>query len=219
MQTGERMFFAGGFTVDYLISLLYSIPAVLIALCFHEYAHAWMANNLGDPTAKNMGRMTIDPTKHLDLIGTICMLLFRFGWAKPVPINPRNFKKPKRDEILVSVSGVAMNLLVAFVAYGIYFVARYNGLQNEIFYNIVYPVVTLNIFLAVFNILPIPPLDGFHIVSALFIKRSNKVIEFLYRFGFIILIVLLLFGVISQLFVLIANPILYAFGSFYALFV
>ena len=127
------MFFAGGFTVDYLISLLYSIPAVLIALCFHEYAHAWMANKLGDPTAKNMGRMTIDPTKHLDLIGTICMLLFRFGWAKPVPINPRNFKKPKRDEILVSVSGVAMNLLVAFVAYGIYFAARYNGLQNEIF--------------------------------------------------------------------------------------
>jgi Zn-dependent protease len=78
------MFF-GGFTADWFLNLLYSLPAILIALSFHEFAHAWTANKMGDPTAKNMGRLTLDPIKHLDLFGTICLILFRFGWAKPVP--------------------------------------------------------------------------------------------------------------------------------------
>lgn len=110
------MSLGGLFSPFWLLSLLYSLPAILIALSFHEYAHALTAYKAGDPTAKNAGRLSLDPLKHLDLIGTICLILFRFGWAKPVPINPRNFKHPKRDEVLVSVAGACTNLLISFVA-------------------------------------------------------------------------------------------------------
>ncbi len=208
----------GGFSADWFLNLLYSLPAILIALSFHEFAHAWTANKMGDPTAKNQGRLTLDPIKHLDLIGTICLILFRFGWAKPVPINPRNFKKPVRDEILVSLSGVAMNFLVSFVAFAVLFFA-YNGTIMDIASYIIYYIVILNIYFGIFNLIPIPPLDGFHIISALFIRRAGQVINILYRFGFLILIVLLITGVFNFLLGTVSAGILSGYASFFNLFV
>lgn len=211
------MLFSGGFSADWFLNLLYSLPAILIALSFHEFAHAWAANKMGDPTAKNLGRLTLDPIKHLDLIGTICLLLFRFGWAKPVPINPRNFKKPVRDEILVSMAGIVMNFLVSFVAFAALFFI-YNGKVMDIASYIIYYIIVLNIYFGIFNLIPIPPLDGFHIISALFIRRAGQVINTLYRFGFLILLVLLLTGVIGFLLNAALSFVLSGYAAFFGLF-
>jgi Zn-dependent protease len=108
--------FSGFFSPEWFMTLLYSLPAILIALSFHEFSHALAAYRMGDPTAKNAGRLTLDPVRHLDLIGTICIVLFRFGWAKPVPINPRNFKQPKSKQQIVTafqekcVTGLTVNM-------------------------------------------------------------------------------------------------------------
>ena len=107
---------------SYWMMLLYSIPAVLLALSIHEYSHAFAAYRRGDPTARNLGRMTLDPVKHLDPIGLICLLLFRFGWAKPVPVNS-NFKHPKKDNIIVSLSGIIANFILSFIAAAVLFIA------------------------------------------------------------------------------------------------
>ena len=212
------MFLSGGFSSSWFLNLLYSLPAILIALSFHEFAHAWMANKMGDPTAKNLGRLTLDPVKHLDLMGTICIILFSFGWAKPVPINPRNFRKPKRDEILVSLAGVFMNLIVAFIATGVYFALLVSGSTNEILLNIIRPIYIINLYIAIFNLIPIPPLDGFHIISALFIRKAGKVVNILHRYGFIILLVLLISGAVSLLLGYVSNGILTAYSAFFSLF-
>ena len=124
---------------SYVMELLYRMPAILVALAFHEWAHAYAAYKLGDPTAYNLGRMTLNPLAHIDLIGLIMMMLVRFGWAKPVSVSTRNFKHPRRDEIIVSLAGVAMNLVLAFVTMLIFFGLMVagkagNAALNTIFY-------------------------------------------------------------------------------------
>ena len=202
----------------YWMALLYSIPAVLLALSVHECAHAYAAFKCGDPTARNLGRMTLDPAKHLDILGTICLLFFRFGWAKPVPINSRNFKNPRKDNIIVSLSGVIANFLLSFVAYGILFACVVAGVNNEIFINIMYPIVTLNITLGIFNLIPIPPLDGFQIVSSIFIRKASTVVNILYRYGFIILLLLIISGFTGWLLGGFTNWLIYVYDSFFSLF-
>lgn len=181
---------------QYWLSLLYSIPAVLIALSFHEWAHAWVAYKCGDSTARAHERLSLDPLKHLDPIGTLCLLFFGFGWAKPVPVNPRNYKNPRRDDILVSLAGIIMNFIVSFIAYGI-FLGVGTFWKNEIFMNIMYPIVTLNITLGLFNLLPIPPLDGFHVVTALFPRSGAKFQAAVGKYGMIIVLLLLFSGIVG----------------------
>lgn len=203
----------------YWLGLLYSLPAVLIALSFHEYAHAWAAWKCGDPTAKNLGRMSLDPFRQMDLVGTVCLLLFRFGWAKPVPINPRNFRHPRRDEIFVSLAGILMNFLLAFIVYGVYVIVVYKaGWDNEIFQNIVYPIITLNITLGIFNLIPIPPLDGNHVLTAILPGPMTKFNAVIGRYGMVILLALMLTGTVGWLLTGVANSILYCYGSFWKLF-
>ena len=202
-----------------VLSILYTIPAVLIALCFHEFAHAFAAYKLGDPTAKNSGRMTIDPTKHLDPLGTIFMFLFGFGWAKPVPVNARNFKNFRRDDIIVSCAGPVMNFFVSFVAAGLRVLFWRLGFLDGVADNILTYIIIYNIYIALFNLIPIPPLDGFHVVASCFIRKNTSFVKFLYRYGYIILLALLVTGAISLVFGTLTNIIWSGFQNFFLLFV
>ena len=156
-----------------LITILTSVVIVLIALTFHEAAHGWMAMKLGDTTAKESGRLSLSPLAHLDPIGFLCMLLFGFGWAKPVPVDARKFKKPRLGMALTGLAGPVANLLLAFVIlipYVILMRLLNNGaivISTEFQYNMIMAFVRfvymfhyMNLTLALFNFIPVPPLDG-----------------------------------------------------------
>ncbi len=228
-----------------LIALLYQIPAVLIALTLHELAHGYVALRCGDPTAQMMGRLSFNPLRHLDPMGTLFMFLFGFGWAKPVPVNPRNYRNFRRDDILVSVAGIVMNLclflLSAFLIVGVnellwdpklwmtetnvtrahfvslqeYSIVGY-ALENGTFQQVSTPLFDyfreymrtpwlayvlrflkgfayLNLGLALFNLLPVPPLDGYHLLNDVFLRGklhlSYKTVRYI-SLGFMALIFL-----------------------------
>ena len=172
------------------------LPVMLLSLTLHEWGHAFAAYKCGDPTAKNLGRMTMNPLKHIDPIGFLAILLIGFGWAKPVPVNSRNYRNYKRGEVIVSLAGVTMNLLLAIVfsaAYVILFrlyrTGSYSWLENGILITVVQYGVVLNIALMLFNLLPFYPLDGYHIFELLFARRLPlKVFLFFRRYGQFILI-------------------------------
>ena len=204
--------------VGTLISILCSFLAMCIAISFHEYAHAFVADKLGDPTAKNMGRMTLDPLKHLDPIVAIFFVLFGIGWAKPVIVNSRNLKHFRRDDVLISVAGPLTNLILSFLFYGLYFFGAFAFGWSGIVMQILGAIVSVNLWFAFFNILPIPPLDGFHVVTSLFVKKRYAVVDFLQRYGFIILIVLIFSGLLDMVLTPLANGILSLYSSFFSLF-
>jgi len=174
-----------------ILNLLLSIPAILIAITFHEYAHGWAAYKLGDPTPKFYGRLTLNPLAHLDPIGTIMLLIFRFGWAKPVPINPNNFSNYKRDTILVSIAGPLANFLlsIVFALIGRIFMPFYIIPLNAFLSINIY----INIALAIFNLMPIPPLDGSRLLLLLLPYRYMYIADFLEQYGFIVIIMLIAF--------------------------
>jgi Zn-dependent protease len=179
-----------------LISFLTFLPMFMLSITFHEYAHAFIAYKKGDPTAKNLGRLTFNPIKHADLLGTLIMPLASFatgialiGWAKPVPIDRRNFKNIYKDDAFVSFAGPLANLMLAFVFYLIFFLfIKYPISENLIIINLLWYGVFFNIFLFAFNLLPIPPLDGSHILFDLWPNNITAKILNLGLYGSIILI-------------------------------
>lgn len=181
-----------------LISFLTFLPMFVLSITFHEYAHAFVAFKKGDPTAKNMGRMTFNPIKHADLIGTLIMPIASFatgvaliGWAKPVPVDRRNFKNLYSDDAYVSFAGPFANLILALIFYVIFFVfINYRLTQNQLIVNFFWYGVFFNIFLFAFNLLPIPPLDGSHILFDLF---PNKITLKILNLGLYGTLILLLF--------------------------
>ncbi|NLP01256.1 MAG: site-2 protease family protein [Fibrobacter sp.] len=150
--------------------LILRVPAILIALTIHEFAHGWMALRLGDTTARNEGRLTLNPVAHLDLFGTIMLLFGPFGWAKPVPVNGYNFKKPKRDILLVSLAGPLSNVIMALIiGYTIRILGTFwpSLLLNGHTRDFLYLCFLLNIGISFFNLIPVPPLDGSKILLGL----------------------------------------------------
>jgi Zn-dependent protease len=185
-------------------------PPFLLALTVHEYAHGLTALRFGDPTASRLGRLTLNPLKHLDPIGVLCFIIMKIGWAKPVPVDPRYFKNPPRDLLLVSLAGPGANLLIAAAS----------GLVLQLLVPIapilprfiLWPLlqmtaasVWINIMLAVFNLIPIPPLDGSKVLMGLLPPNQAMAFRKLEPFGFVILLALFYTGVIPKIIVPIIN--------------
>ncbi len=170
-----------------LTTIVWAI-ALLIAVTIHEFAHAFIADKLGDPTASLEGRVTLNPLKHLDPVGTLMLLFFRFGWGKPVPFDPFNLKHPKRDSALISLAGPASNLILATL---LSFVIKLS--PQSIFALLSIPLIIMNINLAIFNLLPIPPLDGSKILYGILpLEWAEEYNNFMKDYGSLLLILLIL---------------------------
>jgi len=185
------------------------IPVLLFAVTIHEYSHGRAALSLGDPTARNAGRLTLNPLPHVDLLGALCLFLFKFGWAKPVPVDVRYFKNPKRDTILMSLSGPVANLAAAFTA-GLFF--RYLLLPYDLYVYVLIDMILINIGLGVFNLLPIPPLDGSHVLENLLPPRAAMAFHRAGRYAPLVLIGIILLDQYAHLNILgrvLGTPIRY----------
>ena len=157
-----------------IVEFLLNIVAVMLSLTFHELSHGFVAWKLGDPTAKNAGRLTLNPLKHLDPLGAICMLLFRFGWAKPVPVSVMYFKNPRRDMAYVAAAGPVANILFGLVSLFLYYLAALylpEIVVVDYLLSFLATLTVLNVGFAVFNLLPLPPLDGSRI-AGLFLPQN-----------------------------------------------
>lgn len=246
-----------------LITLLYLAVCILFSLVIHEYAHGYVALKCGDPTAKWMGRLTLDPRKHLDPFGAICMVFMRIGWAKPVPINPRNFRNYRRDYILVSLAGIVTNLIVCLVSLFISaLLAKFIWMpeitaqfvpdgEKQLFINVydnsfataVYAgmfdyfgqyarsvplmyiqrfflmLAQMNLGLAVFNLIPVPPLDGFHILDQFVFKGRLILNQQTMMYVHIIFLVLCLSGMLTGLLTTVNSGIMGALTSVISLII
>lgn len=224
--------------LQFFIYLVYLVTSVLLALMLHEIAHGYVAYRCGDPTAKMLGRLTLNPLKHLDPFGTACMFLLGFGWAKPVPVNPRNFSNFRRDDFLVSVAGIATNISLFIIStalavglngllwkpeviqrYGASALLSSNGLGFSILISgqgstyeaamktpwlqyvqrFLLLFSSINLGLGIFNLLPIPPLDGFHIVNDLLLRGKLYMSQQFFQGAQIVLMVLVFSGFLSGL--------------------
>ncbi len=184
-----------------LVTIIANVPALLIGFAFHECAHAWVADRLGDPTPRSQGRLTLNPFVHLDLFGTLMALLYQFGWAKPVLTQPHYFKgNQARGRMLVAIAGPIANLLMAFIAMLAWVLtvsllgsSTWSPILSQVFRSI----VLLNISLGIFNLLPIPPLDGFAILRWLLPGRFYKVLNTLETYGMFILVIILFTNILG----------------------
>lgn len=213
-----------------LIFFLLALPGRLLAISAHEFAHAWVADRCGDPTARMLGRLTLNPMKHLDPLGVVMMLLLGIGWAKPVPVNPRNYRNYRRDDLLVSLAGITMNLilfLLGFVASALmvfmllrgdpYYrpqaaeAVRYAASYNYDFigaiagnrlvgylYEMLGNFVVVNISLAIFNLLPVPPLDGYHVLNDMVLRRDLFASRQAANTAMVVLYVLMFTGILGS---------------------
>lgn len=206
-----RQLLSGGFSLEALLSILLSLPVLLFSLSCHEVAHGYVAYKMGDPTARNLGRLTLNPLKHLDPMGTILMLLVGYGWAKPVPINTRYFKNPKKGMVLTALAGPVTNLLLGFiltilsvVGSALIMVLFLNDSTTEftivitsIVLQTLYVGAYLNIALAVFNLFPVPPFDGSRIFLSFLPPKWYFGIMKYERYILIVTLVLFYLGILS----------------------
>ena len=212
---------------DYIIVTLYLIPVFLISISVHEFSHGYMSYKLGDPTAKNMGRLTLNPLKHIDWFGALTFILMRVGWAKPVPVNPIYYKNRKTGIILTSLAGALANITLALLfAFPMAITGASLGLKNSemfvvgvslfrgtdiqiILYNLFSLLFAVNIIIAVFNLLPVPPLDGSKILSALL---PSKYYYKIFRYEqYIILVFIAVIFIFPQVLHAIMSPFLWFF--------
>ena len=188
---------------EWIMSMLIMLPGIIVGLSFHEFAHGFVSYKLGDPTPKIQGRVTINPLAHIEPVGFIALLLCGFGWGIPVSIDPTYYKHKRRDELLVSLAGVVMNLIIAVVfAFFIrlLFAAVIEGSDlGDILIRIFVQVAVINLVLMIFNLIPVPPLDGFGIITQIFDLRKYDWYYKVYNNGFYILLVLILFGVTDKI--------------------
>lgn len=186
-------------------NLIYTIPAVLIAIVLHEWAHGFISYKLGDPSPKAEGRLSLNPLKHLDPIGTLCLLFFRFGWAKPVQVNPNYYKDRKMGMMWTALAGPIMNFIISFLTILIVIIILKffpNLLYSDIgfyIYNVLLVTSFLSISLGVFNLIPIPPLDGSKILFAILPEDMYFAYMKYERYGMILLVILLYSGVFSMI--------------------
>lgn len=209
------------FTADLLSRLIIFVVVLLLAISAHEAAHAWMSHKFGDDTAFMLGRVTLNPVKHTDVIGTLVIPIAAFlltsitagpvpllGWGKPTPVNPRKWSNYKLANVMVSIAGILANILIALIAFVILKTLLESGVVNSgnadagivrplmiLFLNLIF----LNVSLAIFNLLPFPPLDGSKVLSTFLPESFRPALELLEQFGFIILILLLYTGVIGTI--------------------
>jgi len=183
-----------------MLNFLLLLPIALFAITIHEYSHGMVAYKLGDKTAYLQGRLTLNPLKHLDPIGTFMLIIFHFGWAKPVPVNPINFRQPKRDMMLVGIAGPLANIGSAFIfGLALRFIMNYNIQLSKFNYALLAWVIILNLALAIFNLLPIFPLDGAHILNGLLPPNLSYKYSLFNRKGTIILLGIVILGRVTQI--------------------
>lgn len=177
-----------------------------MSLSFHEAAHAWAANRLGDPTARHLGRLTLNPLKHIDWIGTVLFPLIAslsgvplIGWAKPVPVDMRNLRHPRRDFALVALAGPVSNLILAAVAAIAFETLKSTAGYVNLAGQLLFVSILMNVMLAVFNLIPVPPLDGGNVLMGIVPFRAAQAINWLRPYGIVIIYALMLTGVLSAI--------------------
>ena len=193
--------------LDDPVTALFFLPIFLIAITVHELAHAYTAYKLGDPTAAAMGRLTLNPIKHLDPFGFVMLLIVGFGWAKPVMINPRNFRNEKAGMAISALAGPVSNIIMAFIGLIFWNLIIVLAIRTENFDSVIiassltffYLFAQLNVWFAVFNLIPIPPLDGSRLVSYFLPPNLHYYYNFVERYGFIILILLSRFALLGPI--------------------
>ena len=184
-----------GLDWSYLTEILMSVIPALICITLHELSHGFVAYKLGDSTAKDMGRLTLNPIKHLDVMGILMMIVFHFGWAKPVSVDMRNFKHPKRDMAITALAGPASNFLLAALAlflYGLLWRDLYSGGAGRFVIRLLQYMAILSISLGLFNLIPIPPLDGSKVLFSFLPDRAYVRLMVLERYGMFLLLALVL---------------------------
>jgi len=202
--------------LHYLIGkAIYFLPPFLLSISFHESAHAYVAYRFGDPTARDLGRVTLNPLPHIDIPGFIAIILSPFGWAKPVPVNPYNLRNPIRDNLWISLAGPASNLILAAFFGAIYqlthsYFPPSTGGQYAL--ALVQNCVVLNLMLMTFNLIPIPPLDGFHILEGLVSTETYIKLQGLYKYGPFLLLALVFLG--GNILGAIISPVIRIIGGF-----
>ena len=200
----------GGF----LMQIVAGLPGLIIAMTVHEFSHAATAVALGDPTPKMQGRLTLNPAAHIDPVGLLMLFLVRFGWAKPVMINPYNFKHPRRDDILVSLAGPVSNLVTAFIALLVMVLLVKFGVQMTPGMSLVFSLILIyNINFAIFNMIPVPPLDGSKVLIQLLPYELARKLQELERYSFLMLIIFLMTPILGSILVPMQRLILGMFES------